>query len=117
MVSSDGVDDVLSYVEGYWTYIGLYDHNDEITRFHAPSDDRVTWTIDTTANEVVATITVRGSDNDIVPSDATEPTTITETKTFLNESTTNSLSTDTDTEASVEADNDEAIITHTISLS
>ena len=116
MTTDDGVAAICSHIYASWTWIGLYDETHEITRLHAPSDDRVTWEKQPNTNDVVATITVRGKDADIISPDSTAPTTITATRAYDSATTSTALATDSDTDVTIEADNDQAIITHTLSL-
>ena len=117
MVSTtpDGETDLRQYIQNSWNYVVLVDDTgSEITRINVDTDDRASWSKDYTNNPVEATITVKGSQDDIVDPDATEGTTISKTQSVVSDSSTVVLSEDTDTDVLIEAENDEVIVTHRI---
>jgi len=110
-----GETDIRQYIQNTWNYVVLVDDTgSEITRINVDTDDRASWSKDYTNNPVEATITVKGSQDDIVDPDATEGTMISKTQSVVSDSSTVVLSEDIDTDVLIEADNDEVIITHRI---
>jgi len=117
MVSTtgEGKTDLREYIQNSWNYVVLVsDSGSEITRINIDTDDRASWSEDYTNNPVEATITIKGSHNDIVDPDATKGTIISKTQSVVSDSSTVVLSEDTDTDVVIEADNDEVIVTHRI---
>ena len=113
--TSKGETDLREYIQNRWNYVVLVDDTgNEITRINIDTDDRASWSEDYTNNPVEATITIKGSHNDIVDPDATDGTTISKTQSVVSDTSTTVLSEDTDTDVVIEADNDEAIVTHRI---
>ena len=113
--TSEGETDLREYIQNSWNYVVLVsDSGSEITRINIDTDDRASWSKDYTNNPVEATITVKGSQDDIVDPDATEGTIISKTQSVISDSSTTILSEDTDTDVVIEADNDEVIVTHRI---
>ena len=110
-----GETDIRQYIQNTWNYVVLVDDTgSEITRINIDTDDRASWSKDYTNNPVEATITVKGSQDDIVDPDATEGTMISKTQSVVSDSSTVVLSEDIDTDVLIEADNDEVIVTHRI---
>jgi len=112
--TSTGVADIRVAIRQRWPYVALRNPaGNEITRIDVRSDDRAEWT-ETTENPLEVTLTVQGKDDDIVPSDATGPTEVASTASHRQSSGGAVLAVDSDTSATIEADNDTAIITHRI---
>ena len=110
-----GETDIRQYIQNAWNYVVLVDDTgSEITRINVDTDERAVWNSDYRDNPIDILITVRGGDEDIVPTDATEGTTISKTQSVVSDSSTTILSEDIDTDVVIEADNDEVVVTHRI---
>jgi len=110
-----GETDIRQYIQNTWNYVVLVDDTgSEIIRINVDTDERAVWNSDYRDNPIDIIITVRGDDEDIVPTDADEGTTISKTQSVVSDSSTAVLSEDTDTDVLIEAENDEVIITHRI---
>jgi len=114
-ISTAGQTDIRSYIQQTWVYVSLRDETErEVSRIHVPSDERASWSKSSTENPLEVTITVHGTDDDIIAPDATDATTIASTASYSTDSGGDVLCVDSDTAATIEADNDTAIITHRI---
>ena len=113
-VTTAGNTDIRTYLKNTWRYVALQTPiGDEITRIDVVDDDRASWASGS-ENPLTATITVKGKQDDIVPSDATGPTDIAATASYRTATGGSQLCVDTDTAVTIEADNDTTVITHRI---
>jgi hypothetical protein len=110
-----GNEDIRSYIQSTWTYISLRNPDgDEITRIDVETDDRAEWTKDSTNNPIEATITVRGDNDDVIDPDNPSPTTIASTESYRTADGITTLSDDTVVDVTLEALDDEVVVTHRI---
>lgn len=110
-VSSYGYQSIRNYIESSWKYIELQDElNNPVLRL-SPSDLRVTWIHNAGEQTLKLQIIVKGSDTDI-----TYPVTFGKSSIFDVATGGNAYSEESFTVFTIESDNDELTIIHSIEV-
>lgn len=113
---ADGNADVRNYIQNNWTHVALVDSaGNEVTRIDIAGDSRSSWSSGSGSNPLEATITVTGGDSDIDVG-TNGAITFTRTESYKGSATSTRMAADTFTNATLEASNDELVITHTIEV-
>ena len=114
-LSNSGYEDLRTYVENNWSFIGLFDNTDtELIRIDVPNDSRASFSSDSGSNPLRATITLTGED--LFDEGVTLPVTLDHTEVFKTDSTSQEMGSDPVKPATIEAQGDEIIIDHEYSI-
>ena len=109
--STDGYADLRSYVQSNWNWIAVLDSGGtEHLRWDVDANSNASWTSGPSGNPLTAELVVTGQD--LVDAGATLPVTLASTKAYQSSSATTAMGSDSMTDATLEADNDEVTITH-----
>lgn len=110
--TSDGYDDLRSYVRNNWNWIALKNSSGtEQARLDINSSGNVTIISDETGNPLSVEIEITGSELS-----GSLPQTLTEGEVYKTQSATTVMSEDTYTDATLEASNDTLVLTHDYEL-
>lgn len=108
---STGFEDLRTYLQNNWAFIALLDDTGtEALRWDANNNANVTWASGPGANPLTAELTVTGQD--LIDAGQTLPVTLASTEAYKTSSATTRMGADPMTNATFEAPEDEAVITH-----
>jgi len=108
---SFGNEDIRTYLQNNWNFIAVLDDaGTEQLRWEVDANANTTWSSGPGTNPLTAQLTITGQD--IIDAGGSLPVTLARTETYKSSSATTRTSTDTFTDATLEATNDELTITH-----
>lgn len=110
-ITSSAYADLRNHIESNWKHIELQDETGTPVVRLSPSDSRVSWTHSAGSQILTLQVVVKGSDTDI-----SVPQTFAKSVIFNVASGGNALSTESFTAFTMETDQDELTVTHSIQV-